>query len=90
MSNEKARVLNEGIRKLVEQLASETDAARQSQLFADYLRICGQFHNYSWHNCMLIWSHRPDATRVAGFQTWKKMGRFNAGICRYEPSHRSM
>jgi len=76
MSNDKAHALNEGIRKLVEQLASETDAARQSQLFADYLRVCGLFHNYSWHNCMLIWSNKPDARHVAGFQTWKKMGRY--------------
>jgi len=76
MTNDRAKTLNDGIRKLVEQLANETDAARQSELFAAYLRVCGLFHNYSWHNCMLIWTHRPDARHVAGFQTWKKMGRY--------------
>jgi antirestriction protein ArdC len=25
---------------------------------------------------MMIWSHRPTATRVAGYQTWRKMDRF--------------
>ena len=32
------------------------------------------FHNYSWHNCALIWSQKPEASRVAGFRTWKKLG----------------
>jgi hypothetical protein len=29
---------------MVEQLAAETDAARQSELFKQYLRVCGLFH----------------------------------------------
>jgi hypothetical protein len=33
----KATELNAGIRRTIEQLAQETDAARQSQLFRDYL-----------------------------------------------------
>lgn len=35
-----------------------------------------QFHRYSPQNVMLILIQRPDATRVAGFQTWKRLGRF--------------
>ena len=31
---------------------------------------------FSWHNVCLIASQRPAATRVAGFQTWRTMGRF--------------
>jgi len=68
--------LNETIRKTVEILANETDAARQSELFRDFLRIAGMFHNYSWGNQLMIWSRRPTATRVAGFRTWQKMNRF--------------
>jgi hypothetical protein len=33
------------------------------------------FHRYSISNLMLIMAQRPDATRVAGFHTWKKLGR---------------
>jgi len=51
----KAAELNAGIRRTIEQLANETDAARQSQLFRDYLRTSTAFWNYSWHNQMLIW-----------------------------------
>jgi antirestriction protein ArdC len=72
----KTQDLQSNLRKLIEDLANETDAARQSELFADYLRVSSLFHNYSWGNQMLIWSHRPTATRVAGYQTWRKMDRF--------------
>jgi hypothetical protein len=52
----KAAELNAGIRRTIEQLATETDAARQSQLFRDYLRTSASSWNYSWHNQMLIWT----------------------------------
>jgi len=35
-----------------------------------------RFHRYSWGNCLLIHSQRPDATQVAGFQAWLKMRRY--------------
>ena len=35
-----------------------------------------RFHHYSPQNILLIGIQRPDATRVAGFQTWKRLGRF--------------
>ena len=31
---------------------------------------------FSWHNVCLISTQRPTARRVAGFQTWRTMGRF--------------
>jgi hypothetical protein len=40
-----------------------------------YLSVVRRFHNYSWGNQMLIWAQRPDATRVAGYRTWQKLGR---------------
>jgi antirestriction protein ArdC len=68
--------LNAGIRRTIEQLANETDAARQSQLFRDYLRTSAAFWDYSWHNQMLIWRQKPDASFVGGFNTWIKCGRY--------------
>lgn len=35
-----------------------------------------RFHHYSPQNILLVLAQRPDATRVAGFQTWKRLGRF--------------
>ncbi len=72
----KATELNAGIRRTIEQLAQETDAARQSQLFRDYLRTSAAFWDYSWHNQMLIWRQKPDASFVGGFNTWLKCGRY--------------
>jgi len=89
MQNEKAQGLKDGLAKLIEALATDTDEARQSTLFTSYLRACGMFHNYSWHNCALIWSQKPEASRVAGFQTWKKLGRYvvagSKGIAIFAP-----
>jgi hypothetical protein len=71
-----ATELNAGIRRAIEQLANEADAARQSQLFRAYLRTSAVFWDYSWHNQMLIWRQKPDASFVGGFQTWLKCGRY--------------
>lgn len=40
-----------------------------------YLDSQARFHHYSFGNVLLITSQFPDATRVAGFRTWAKMGR---------------
>jgi antirestriction protein ArdC len=72
----KAAELNAGIRRTIEQLANETDEARQSQVFRDYLRTSAAFWDYSWHNQMLIWRQKPDASFVAGFNNWLKLGRY--------------
>ena len=38
--------------------------------------LTGRFHRYSWTNQFLIASQRPEATRVAGFHTWRGLGRW--------------
>ena len=50
----KTTELNAGIRSTIEQLANETDAARQSELFRNYLKTSAAFWDYSWHNQMLV------------------------------------
>ena len=46
-----------------------------SETLRMYLAVMGRFHQYSLGNALLIASQRPAATRVAGFQTWRKLGR---------------
>jgi antirestriction protein ArdC len=72
----KAAELSAGIRSTIEQLANECDAARQSELFRNYLKASAAFWDYSWHNQMLIWKQKPDASYVGGFNTWLKCGRY--------------
>ena len=76
MDKGKASELNAGIRQTIEQLANETDAATKSELFRNYLKTSAAFWDYSWHNQMLIWRQRPDASYVGGFNTWLKCGRY--------------
>ena len=50
--------------------------AGKSDTLVKFLATMGQFHSYSFSNVMLICLQRPDATHVAGFNTWKKLGRY--------------
>lgn len=47
----------------------------KSEALVRYLDTMSQFHQYSFSNCMLIYSQRPDATFIAGYAKWKKLGR---------------
>jgi antirestriction protein ArdC len=75
-SKDKAKALRARIDDSVEALAKAVDDVRASDTFRAYLDVQARFHKYSWHNSMLILFQRPDSSRVAGFQTWKKLGRF--------------
>ena len=46
-----------------------------SESFARYLRAMSRFHHYSAHNVALILAQRPEATRVAGYRAWQRLGR---------------
>lgn len=57
-------------------LGARTERAKASQEVTDYLRFMGHFHRYSFHNTLSIWLHCPNATLVAGYKAWQKLGRF--------------
>ena len=46
-----------------------------SDRYKEYLRVMARFHRYSFNNTLLIAMQCPGATRLAGFQSWKKFGR---------------
>src|SRR6185503_3530833 len=48
----------------------------QSERLTSLLKTMARFHRYSLHNVCLIVAQRPTATRVAGFHTWRTLGRF--------------
>jgi N-terminal domain of anti-restriction factor ArdC len=58
------------IKLLVEQLE-----AGHSEALTNYLTAMSRFHNYSFGNVLEIARQMPTATRVAGFWTWKNLGR---------------
>jgi antirestriction protein ArdC len=59
----------------LDKLATLLDEGHSERLTA-LLKTMARFHKYSWHNVFLIAAQCPTATRVAGFQTWRSLGRF--------------
>ncbi len=64
------KIIQETIAKLGEHLEQgySTEMTR-------YLKTMALFHTYSTSNQFLILAQRPEATQVAGFQTWKRLHR---------------
>jgi len=48
-----------------------------SEKYKNYLRAMSKFHNYSFNNTMLIHMQKPEATRVASFNSWRDKFRRN-------------
>jgi antirestriction protein ArdC len=63
------------IQESLTRLEQAVSAIHDSETFRSYLDAQARFHSYSFANVLLILSQRPDATRVAGYQTWKQLGR---------------
>ena len=59
----------------LERLASGVSDLGDSAHWKRYLDTQAAFHDYSFNNCILIMMQNPEATRVAGFHTWLKLGR---------------
>ena len=72
---DKAKALRKRIDDSIDALAEAVDEVRASETFKAYLDVQAKFHRYSWCNTLLIYSQKPEATNVAGFRTWKKLGR---------------
>ena len=53
----------------------EALAAGRSETLLRFLDVMSRFHNYSWNNCILIMIQMPQASCVAGFHRWLKLGR---------------
>jgi hypothetical protein len=71
----KQEIIAANIKLLIEQLE-----AGHSDALTNYLTAMSRFHNYSFGNVLEIARQMPTATRVAGFWTWKNLGRsVNAG-----------
>ena len=50
--------------------------ARDGAAFQNYLDVQSRFDRYSVANALLILAQKPDATRIADFDTWKEQGAY--------------
>lgn len=68
---------NEAAQKQLEEITEKLEQGVKdvftSENYRKYLQTMSRFHKYSLNNIILIGMQRPDATLVAGYQTWKKL-----------------
>lgn len=57
--------------KLVEGIENIVSSGK----YTEFLKFMKKFYHYSFNNRLLIYAQNPDATRVAGYCTWKELGR---------------
>ena len=60
------------IKEITEKLEQGVKEVFESDSYKAYLDFMGKFYNYSVNNTILIWMQKPDASLVAGYQTWQK------------------
>lgn len=61
--------------ELLARLAEGVSSLTSSAGWLSYLEAQRRFHRYSYRNALLISLQRPDASHVAGFTVWRKLGR---------------
>lgn len=69
----------EDAKNLIEQQLDNLSSALESgksETLSAFLSTMARFHRYSLGNVLLIMCQAPEATHVAGFATWKSLGRF--------------
>jgi len=70
----KAEEIKQLTNKAIAELVAALESGHSEALTA-YLKTMSLFSRYSLHNLFLIAMQRPDARRVAGYQTWHRLGR---------------
>ena len=60
---------------LVAKLEAGVAEVATSEGWRAYLAAQAKFHQYSLGNVLLVLAQKPDATRLAGFHTWLRLGR---------------
>ena len=65
-------------REQVYTMIDDTAAAvsQDGTKFQDYLDVQSRFDRYSVSNALLIFAQKPNATRIADFDTWKEQGAY--------------
>ncbi len=61
--------------ELLANLANGVTRLSNSESWQAWLTVQRRLHCYSWANAVLIALQRPDATQVAGFHAWLRLGR---------------
>lgn len=66
---------DERVAELTDRLENGVKELYASDSYAQYISAMAKFHHYSFGNALLILFQCPHATNVAGYGTWKELGR---------------
>ena len=61
----------EKLKEITDRLEQGITELFDSERYKEYLRVMSKFHNYSFNNTLLIAMQKPDASLIAGFNSWK-------------------
>ena len=62
--------MKERVKELTDKLEQGLKEVFESDNYKNYLNTMAKFHNYSINNTLLINQQKPDATLVAGYDSW--------------------
>lgn len=86
---EKTEKLQAAMQLLEDGIKSLTNSDR----WISYLKFHSTFHQYSFNNRLMIWLQMPNASLIAGFGAWKKLGRYvkkgEKGLVIFAPNTRT-
>ncbi|MWG33718.1 ArdC-like ssDNA-binding domain-containing protein [Halomarina oriensis] len=71
-TEDRADQMSGAIDDWLDQLREGVADAETNEQFQQWLDVVSRFHEYSTQNQLLIALQQPDATRVAGFNTWRE------------------
>src|SRR6476469_1999825 len=63
------------VEALHQKLKEAIDAIESGEQWQAWLDFAGKLHKYSFNNLILIFTQRPTASHIAGYNTWKSLGR---------------
>jgi hypothetical protein len=62
------------LQEIHDQLVAAVEGLVSSEQWKAMLEVSARFHNYSFNNQLLIYLQCPEATRVAGYRAWQRLG----------------
>lgn len=74
--NEKVVSIMDDLEKWTDSAALSLNSTETQAKLKEVLEFASKFWRYSWHNWMLIYMQRKNASLVKGFNGWKEVGRY--------------
>jgi hypothetical protein len=65
--------LTDKVDGFITDLSDSVNEEAMNKKVRDYLQFNAKFRKYSWHNTLLIWIQKPNATQVATYNQWREV-----------------